>query len=187
MPYGVFWMCKRIYMNEMSTYEISGFNEQKSWLDLLNAYTGKKLTYPWDRLYALRGTINELQKTRSDKFRFDVGMWENEILDQILWLQIRIINEEDSLDFPTWNWVTTGGSKTWICMNPFLVYDSRLLPKSLDINDDDFLVATGHLSYMPLIFCRSSPNIVGHFRISNYESIFTGTFWGSNQHEAFRS
>jgi hypothetical protein len=72
-------------------------------------------------------------------------------------------------------------------MNPFLVYDSRLLPKSLDINDDDFLVATGHLSYMPLIFCRSPPNIVGHFRISNYESIFTGTFWGSNQHEAFRS
>jgi hypothetical protein len=29
--------------------------------------------------------------------------------------------------------------------------------------------------------------MVSHFRISTYESIFTGTFWGSTQHEAFRS
>jgi hypothetical protein len=63
MPYGIFWMRKRTYVNEMSTYDISGFNEQNPRLDLLNAYTDKKLTYLWNRLYALRGTINELRQT----------------------------------------------------------------------------------------------------------------------------
>jgi hypothetical protein len=63
MPYGVFWMCKWIYMHEMSTYEISGFNEQKSWLDLLNAHTGKKLTCPWVRLYPFAGLSTSCKKT----------------------------------------------------------------------------------------------------------------------------
>jgi hypothetical protein len=176
MPGGVYWVCEKMTINEPSVFIDLEFHEKLSWLNLLNVYTEKNLTYPSDRLYALRGPINELQQTRADKFRFDVGIWEDEIVGQILWVQDESIKERESLKISTWSWLATGSRKNWV-HSISRVSHIDPLPITLDINDDGFLVATGYLSHSSFVFRRRPLNATSCYLPWHQESIIARESW----------
>jgi hypothetical protein len=102
MPNRIFWKCSHLEMGECSD-QTDLFNENLSWLDMLESYSQKKLTRPEDRIHALRGIIDDMQKNRRDEFLFDCGVWSKLLYKQILWIQKVPIREAESLDFPTWH------------------------------------------------------------------------------------
>lgn len=75
MPGNFYWKCRRCEQGEIIASGSLDFYEDTSWLDLLRLYTRKSLTYPGDRIHALRGIITEIEPTRQDQFLFDYGVW----------------------------------------------------------------------------------------------------------------
>ena len=82
----IFWKCKELELGETGSRENLGLSEKNSWAELLISYTFKSLTYPSDRLYALRGIVSDMQETtRRDKFHFEYGVWQEGLTDDLLW------------------------------------------------------------------------------------------------------
>lgn len=113
MPGGVTWKCKEIELDELANDVDQNYHEKVSWHDLLALYTEKSLTYPSDRLHALRGVIAELQQMRDDTYYFDYGVWHDSLFQDVLWRRYGPISMQESLHLPTWSWATTGCSKIW--------------------------------------------------------------------------
>ncbi len=158
MPGGISWKCKEYRgMLEGSSNDL-GHYEDFSWLHLLDYYSEKDLTYPSDRLHALRGIITEMQKTRLDKFLFGYGVWEDELLPQLLWKQTAPINEADSLDLPSWTWAATGQRKRWCPFN----YDKefRYLTQGFKILECGSLALCTHIIESNLNFHLAPKGIV---------------------------
>jgi hypothetical protein len=120
MPSSVTWSCVGTTLGERGSGAHFWFEEKTSWLDLLTTYSSRALTYPSDRLYALHGIVTHLQDTqphRFTKYHFDHGVWENELIDQLLWWRHVKETEDNSaattLNIPSWSWAATGYSKAW--------------------------------------------------------------------------
>lgn len=113
MPGGITWRCKQLELDEQGYNLDLSLYERLSWINLLLEYTDKQLTYPSDRLHALRGVATEMQKTRQDQFLFKYGVWEDQLWEQLLWRSAEKDSEANLLDLPTWSWAATGGKKLW--------------------------------------------------------------------------
>ncbi|KAH0426238.1 heterokaryon incompatibility protein [Colletotrichum camelliae] len=140
MPGGISWACSHREYNEQWNYSKPQVLSS-SWLALLSEYTGKVLTYPSDRLVAIRGIATETtgasnlfrhmftdEKTASAEkdasegmpalevidSMFKFGVWKAQLLEQLLWLPIEMSNEDEYLpELPTWSWAASGGGKRW--------------------------------------------------------------------------
>lgn len=82
------------------------------WEKLITAYTGMNLTYASDRLPAIQGLANILQRGRSNDTYF-AGMWLDSPPDSLPWK----INRDDvgtrtqcSQHLPSWTWARLEGS-----------------------------------------------------------------------------
>ncbi|KAF4874279.1 hypothetical protein CGCSCA1_v006615 [Colletotrichum siamense] len=144
MPGGVSWACSHRESHREYNERWNYSEPQKlssSWLGILSQYTAKALTYPSDRLVAIRGiataktgssnlfrhTLSSGQASSSEKevvedraalidlkpvFRF--GVWKAQLTEQLLWLPMEKPYEEDDLpNLPSWSWAASGGHKVW--------------------------------------------------------------------------
>jgi hypothetical protein len=166
----IYWTCRGCEIGERSEQARLGATEKRKWLSVLELYTQKQLTYPQDRLYALQGIIDEMQKSRQDSFLFECGVWEEKLDEQIFWRQKESVKENESLDFPTWSWASIGGSKDW-SLTEIGTIRLRSLLKSLWVNNHRSLVATGHVTQKSTTFHRIPPEILdklqGFYTASN--------------------
>jgi len=106
---GLVWKCKRCYLNERNVNLGSNVNDA-NWDEMIGTYTRSMLTIPTDRLIALRGTINAIQQSRSDRNHF--GMWAGDMPAGLLW---SVENPRKGMtgmyDAPSWSWAAKDGSK----------------------------------------------------------------------------
>lgn len=156
MPGGMSWVCSHREYNEQWNYSKPQVFSS-SWLALLSEYTGKVLTYPSDRLVAIRGIATETtgasnlfrhmftdEKTASAENNvaggrpalevintmFKFGVWKAQLLEQLLWLPIEMSSDDEYLpELPSWSWAASGGAKRW----PLGTYNSiPIRPESRD-------------------------------------------------------
>ncbi|KAF1847837.1 HET-domain-containing protein, partial [Cucurbitaria berberidis CBS 394.84] len=106
MPGGITWKCNKTELSERGSHTELYFHERSSWIHLLLKYSEKSLTYPSDRLHALRGIASHIGKTRPDKYRFEYGVWEDHLFEQLLWKKENLDGEADLLHLPTWSWAS---------------------------------------------------------------------------------
>lgn len=109
---GLRWKCGACGVTERGNETDLGLYEANSWLACLGEYSDKHLTYPSDRITALLGIVAEIGESRSDSFVSEFGVWEDQLVEQLLWRQIETRNE-DLPGLPSWSWAATGGRKHW--------------------------------------------------------------------------
>ncbi|KAH6881267.1 heterokaryon incompatibility protein-domain-containing protein [Alternaria rosae] len=84
MPNSVGWICQKSlrHKEEGVLYE---FGQERDWLLLLRFYTTRSLTIPTDRTEAPRRIAEEFQCSRKDRYILDFGVWEDNLVIQLLW------------------------------------------------------------------------------------------------------
>ncbi|KAF1977992.1 HET-domain-containing protein [Bimuria novae-zelandiae CBS 107.79] len=90
MPGGLSWRCNKISEDERGNnsrfYPI--WVRNSNWYKLLEEYTSKELTYPTDRLHAIRGIVTAADDNRLACFSYENGMWSDQMLEQVLWTRV---------------------------------------------------------------------------------------------------
>ena len=88
--------------------------EKASWMNLLEQYTQRHLTFENDRLYALLGVAAHLKEVRQDHYFQQYGVWEDDLLIQLLWNPMeKLTSQHQSPPLPSWRWAAKAGSKDW--------------------------------------------------------------------------
>lgn len=82
MPGGLTWRCRRESVDELGCGRDLIIYDHQSWSVFLDEYSNKALTIVSDRLTAIQGIVNEMQKTRNSRFLY--GVWEDQLLEQLL-------------------------------------------------------------------------------------------------------
>ena len=96
---GLSWKCKEDEVDERhGKMDMQAYQE---WYSVLEQYSRPLLTYETDRLIALKGIANEMQKSRSN--RYCLGIWMADLLGQLLWMCKASTLEMDALHgIPSW-------------------------------------------------------------------------------------
>jgi hypothetical protein len=142
---GISWKCNEFETWERGSHCDLGFNESISWLALLDEYSKRKLTNVGDRLYALKGVVEDMRITREDSYLESYGVWHSDLFQQILWRQDEPLLEAEVLELPTWTWAAIGGAKVWSFR-----YGSDgatvIMPRVLHIRSSGALLSSGHIT-----------------------------------------
>lgn len=147
---GLAWKCRGLEVLEPGNMVRLMDEETMSWSTLLECYTAKKLTVSTDRLHALRGIVAQMQESSSDRFLYDLGVWETEDADiaklaaQLLWRRQKRDDDTLSIPLPTWSWAATGWEKIW-CQTFEAKVESFHVPDKLEIQSSGTLKCVGKL------------------------------------------
>lgn len=136
---GLCWKCGECELDERGNPTNLKLTENVSWLYCLQEYSKKHLTYPADRIKALLGIVGQLRETRSDSFVLESGVWESELVEQLLWRSLEI-RDEDLPGVPSWSWAATGGGKQWA-----YVFSTSTEPHTVQLAESATLSASGRL------------------------------------------
>ncbi|KAH7096035.1 heterokaryon incompatibility protein-domain-containing protein [Paraphoma chrysanthemicola] len=112
MPGGMTWHCESVSIDEFGRGH-APFIEAFMWSLLLESYSAKDLTYPSDRLKALKGIVAHLQRSRTDQYYQNYGVWQERLTEQLFWLHVGPQTADGALTLPSWSWATTQSRKTW--------------------------------------------------------------------------
>lgn len=112
MPGGMSWKCRqssRIYSEDGNSYHDA---EDSHWYSFIQSYSSTELTYESDRFIAIQGIVNEMQKTREDKYF--AGMWTRDLSKALLWMAEKKSARNTSLEnVPSWSWASIIGKVNW--------------------------------------------------------------------------
>lgn len=110
------WLCANEYSlagddNRMVSKFGGLFERYTTWDEIVTRYSGRDLSHPGDKLIAIRGIANEIQKRRpKDKYVF--GWWQSDIHRGLLWSG-QVAPSTDSalkeLHIPSWSWASHPG------------------------------------------------------------------------------
>lgn len=116
MPGGITWSCvsenhdERGYPLDLDMYSDS------SWAHFLWEYTDRRLTCHTDRLKAVEGVANEME--RGGREGYNNGTWADDCISDVLWISLQRSQEKDDLrNLPSWSWASTGSPKDWLLKN----------------------------------------------------------------------
>ncbi|OBR10930.1 Alkyl hydroperoxide reductase thiol specific antioxidant mal allergen [Colletotrichum higginsianum IMI 349063] len=126
---GINWKCDEIECNERGSDTDLRLYETDSWANCLQEYTNKLLTVPSDRLVALLGISAEMQKSRTDSFVPEFGVWEDNLSEQLLWRPTDMMHE-NLPGLPSWCWAATGGAKAWLVDEQDRIVPNEVMVKS---------------------------------------------------------
>jgi hypothetical protein len=122
MPGGISWMCREIDFDEHGLWKdfrtetpLLHFGSTREWLWYLFLYSNSHLSIHTDRLAAIQGVANEVQKRRTD--RYHLGVWTKDLEAQLLWVSAQRVAEEDIPDLPSWCWASVGGRKWFLSLD----------------------------------------------------------------------
>lgn len=115
---GIQWRCNTVSVDEVDC-DVRDANKKKNWEwgSVLFYYSFTSLTFETDRLIALQGLVNEVQKTRHEKY-FS-GIWEADLPGGLLWYFPAYFREhpagigsmEGDPRLPSWTWASKPGIK----------------------------------------------------------------------------
>jgi hypothetical protein len=139
MPGAVSWTCQETCLTERGTEQESSPTKTQHWHGIMKEYTRRALTYPSDRIHALKGVASEFQKTRDDEFLDKYGVWKNDIHEPSFWMRTRPHHGNDSLPLPSWCWAATGGPKVWIGED----WSLQAMPEATTMDETGSLIVSG--------------------------------------------
>lgn len=140
---GLIWCCRSYEITETQHTPRSRIRAiESSWISIVDNYSKRSLTFSKDRLLALRGLANEIQRSRpNDTYAF--GMWVQDLPFQLLWFQSGLSAEENltvplSLEIPSWSWASRIGHVSFLEIfrgsRPFFIAEiSFELPSTITI------------------------------------------------------
>lgn len=116
LPGRIVWKCKSDIANETNFYVSRRIIGDLSWPEVVREYSRTVLTFETDRLIALQGLVNELQKSRND--RYFAGVWEGDLPQGLLWWHPSSLsffkngpNMKGDPRLPSWSWLSKPGGK----------------------------------------------------------------------------
>jgi hypothetical protein len=113
VPNCISWVCNTADVTETGQ-PFSGFGRKESWSILLQEYTTRSLTFASDRIEALRGIAKLYQQYRKDGYIPEYGVWEENLVLQLLWFNNRSCSNDRRLaNMLSWSWAATKSSKRW--------------------------------------------------------------------------
>jgi Heterokaryon incompatibility protein (HET) len=106
---GLCWNCKTICVDERgaATYVA----RHSEWGLILQDYSNRELTVETDRLIALQGLVNEMQKNTLD--RYHAGIWEADLSSHLLWMVNVKADVHGLHTAPSWSWASQPGPKNF--------------------------------------------------------------------------
>ena len=92
------------------------------WRSLVATYMHLQLTFRSDRLVAIEGLVQQLQRRRATEYV--LGVWKDSLIDDLAWFCLRNAKNEPTgtgrcRPFPSWSWAAAGDA---------IVFDKRLVP-----------------------------------------------------------
>lgn len=149
MPDCISWACKKVRVTE-SGQTAHLFTRDKEWSVLLENYTKRSLTFASDRVEALRGIAAFLQRYQTDRYIPEYGVWERDLVFQLLWFSPDACFDEGRLaSMPSWGWAATKNAKIWppeYCNNKWDSFPkAEEMPERLVITSAGHLLVFGHL------------------------------------------
>lgn len=154
------WECNssKLYSSgPISTLSQRLARSSRTWQDIVQKYTGRKLTFLSDRLDALAGYAKMMQSKSRDEDRYLAGLWFRGLSQQLLWFSTARppVPRPSVYRAPTWSWASIDGPIQYPTSEAAgLVH--------LDIKVLDAVVATSELN--PFGTLKSSP--ASYLRIS---------------------
>ncbi|OCL14348.1 HET-domain-containing protein, partial [Glonium stellatum] len=104
MESSMIWTCQEIQQTETGM-PAPVFAMDEDWDGVIRMYTRRGITYPGDRLFALQGISNEMQKRRKDKYVY--GMWTGDFPQQLYWMRADKLEKNTALPHvPSWSWAS---------------------------------------------------------------------------------
>jgi hypothetical protein len=88
----------------------AGCTEYTVWYDLVSAYSGRKLTFPEDRLKAILGLAQLFLGIIRDEFVW--GLWHQDLPAGLLW-SVQATVPMMRLEAPSWSWASIDGELTF--------------------------------------------------------------------------
>lgn len=185
---GIFWKCSEEEVDDRGNRKDLGLYETTSWLTCLNIYTEKHLTFPSDRIIALLGIVAEVGKSRSDSFVSELGVWEDQLAEQLLWRAVGT-QHKDLLDLPSWSWAATRGAKAWLSFEDPREATVNGTPQTVKLKEMGSLGASGLLikptiALLPLQDCCNQhfQEVKGSAGHSSLESSMMPGYWGQHDY-----
>lgn len=162
---GIGWACVDCQAQERSQRDDLHLWETLDWLTCLHIYSTMRLTFATDRINALLGIVAQMGESRNDRFVSELGVWEDNLANQVLWKDLTT-TDEDLPGLPSWSWAATGGGKHWLSTRePHEVLLDEV-EQSVKLKESGSLSASGLLiratiASSPLQECcaRLSPNV----------------------------
>ncbi|KAH7397035.1 heterokaryon incompatibility protein-domain-containing protein [Phaeosphaeria sp. MPI-PUGE-AT-0046c] len=178
MPNCISWLWDSEQVTGTGEY-LFVLSQEIHWSDLLTVYTAKSLTFPPDRVEALRGVANLYPRgptDPTDKWDYSItqprpqfsrdgyvaeyGVWREHLVFQLLWFHHGPCYDDGRLaTMPSWSWAATDSIKGWPkeriipkgCDN---IRNAEEMPKALVITSAVHLKIVGHSSTIKLVpFC----------------------------------
>ncbi|KAL7936146.1 heterokaryon incompatibility domain-containing protein [Trichoderma chlorosporum] len=108
---------------------------KKYWHQIVEEYSGLRISFTSDRLPALSGVARQYGTTHSaDLGRYVAGMWENCFPSELLWYcaSRKTHDRPDTYCGPTWSWISTGNITSYATGCP------RVYPEDLEVLNISF-------------------------------------------------
>ncbi|KAL9088462.1 MAG: hypothetical protein Q9165_006186 [Trypethelium subeluteriae] len=85
------------------------------WNAIMHTYTKCNLTMPSDKLVAISGLANDMKRALSTlrpgyMHRYLAGLWEEKLIDQLVWNVLRPAKRTKEYRAPSWSWASVDGS-----------------------------------------------------------------------------
>ena len=110
MESSIIWTCQEVQQTEMGI-PVPIFAMDEDWDGITWMYSRRGIAYPGDRLFALQGIANEMQKGRNDTYVY--GMWTGDFPRQLFWMRADKLEKNTAFPHvPSWSWASTTGAVT---------------------------------------------------------------------------
>lgn len=144
------WSCKTITQVETGSSSHYINARDSSWEHVVEVFSMRDLTFLSDRLIALEGVKNELQKqTKTKHGIYTYGLWENGLPCNLLWFpKLRAKRNSMPLRIPSWSWAST------TCPIKFVPYSTQVkecLRCTATFTATESLVVEGRVREVPQI------------------------------------
>jgi hypothetical protein len=77
-----------------------------NWSSLISAYTKCNLTFQEDKWRAIQGLATHVSRAWEDKLIY--GLWESDLVEDLLWNVTGRLTKRPSMEFPSWSWLSVG-------------------------------------------------------------------------------
>ncbi|KAI1778782.1 heterokaryon incompatibility protein-domain-containing protein, partial [Hypoxylon cercidicola] len=84
--------------------EIHDLNRKRLWYNIVHDFSFRQVSVAEDRVHALGGVINELEKKWEDECIF--GIWKSRLLEDLCWVSMNESLVERSRHAPSWSWMS---------------------------------------------------------------------------------
>jgi hypothetical protein len=78
----------------------------RAWCDIVQTYTSCQLTKRGDKLAAIAGLAQAVQKSLKGSKKYIAGMWELDLYRQLSWRTVDTGTRETSITAPSWSWAS---------------------------------------------------------------------------------